>query len=54
MEFQIIWFILWGLLWAVYFALDGFDFGAGILYPFIAKDEMDKSSNSCNRTGMEW
>ncbi len=42
MEFQVIWFILWGLLWAVYFALDGFDFGAGILYPFIAKNEMDK------------
>ncbi len=54
MEFQIIWFILWGLLWAVYFALDGFDFGAGILYPFIAKDEWIKDSNSCNRTCMEW
>ena len=44
MEFQIIWFILWGLLWAVYFALDGFDFGAGILYPFISKSEMDKKA----------
>jgi len=44
MEFQIIWFILWGLLWAVYFALDGFDFGAGILYPFISKNEMDKKA----------
>lgn len=44
MEFQIIWFILWGLLWAVYFALDGFDFGAGILYPFIAKDEMERKA----------
>jgi len=44
MEFQIIWFILWGLLWAVYFALDGFDFGAGILYPFIAKDEIEKKA----------
>ena len=21
------WFVLWGLLWAVYFVLDGFDFG---------------------------
>lgn len=44
MEFQIIWFILWGLLWAVYFALDGFDLGAGILYPFISKSEMDKKA----------
>ncbi len=44
MEFQVIWFILWGLLWAVYFALDGFDFGAGILYPFIGKDEISKKA----------
>lgn len=44
MEFQVIWFILWGLLWAVYFALDGFDLGAGILHPFIAKDEIEKKA----------
>ena len=25
------WFVLWGLLWAVYFVLDGFDFGMGTL-----------------------
>ncbi len=42
MEFQIIWFILWGVLWAVYFMLDGFDFGAGILHNFIARDESEK------------
>jgi len=42
MEFQILWFILWGVLWAVYFMLDGFDFGAGILYPFISRDDKDK------------
>jgi cytochrome d ubiquinol oxidase subunit II len=40
--FQIIWFILWGVLWSVYFMLDGFDFGAGILHNFIAKDESEK------------
>lgn len=44
MEFQIIWFILWGVLWAVYFMLDGFDFGVGILYPFLGGDEKDKSA----------
>ncbi|MFR2383631.1 MAG: cytochrome d ubiquinol oxidase subunit II, partial [Bilophila wadsworthia] len=27
------WFVLWGLLWAVYFVLDGFDFGMGTLLP---------------------
>lgn len=42
MEFEVIWFVLWGLLWAVYFALDGFDLGAGILYPFIAKNETER------------
>ena len=36
------WFILWALLWAVYFVLDGFDFGMGTLMPFIAKNEMEK------------
>jgi cytochrome d ubiquinol oxidase subunit II len=40
--FQIIWFGLWGLLWAVYFMLDGFDFGAGILHPFIAKNDTER------------
>jgi cytochrome d ubiquinol oxidase subunit II len=42
MEFQIIWFILWGVLWAVYFMLDGFDFGAGILLPFIGKTDTER------------
>jgi cytochrome d ubiquinol oxidase subunit II len=42
MAFQVIWFILWGVLWAVYFMLDGFDFGAGILHGFIAENETEK------------
>src|SRR3990172_3706266 len=42
MEYQIIWFILWGLLWAVYFMLDGFDFGVGILHNFLGKNDMEK------------
>jgi cytochrome d ubiquinol oxidase subunit II len=42
MAFQVIWFILWGVLWAVYFMLDGFDFGAGMLYNFISIDETQK------------
>lgn len=43
MEFQIIWFILWGVLWAVYFMLDGFVLGAGMLYPFLAHSDQEKS-----------
>jgi cytochrome bd ubiquinol oxidase subunit II len=42
MEFQIIWFVLWGVLWAVYFMLDGFAFGTGILHNFIAKTDSEK------------
>lgn len=42
MEFQIIWFVLWGTLWAVYFMLDGFDLGAGILHSFLAKNDAEK------------
>jgi cytochrome d ubiquinol oxidase subunit II len=44
MAFQVVWFILWGVLWAVYFMLDGFDFGVGMLYPFLGRDETDKSA----------
>ncbi|MGE4266810.1 MAG: cytochrome d ubiquinol oxidase subunit II [Deferribacterales bacterium] len=39
---QIIWFALWGLLWAVYFMLDGFDFGAGMLMPVLAESDTDR------------
>lgn len=34
-----IWFALWGLLWAVYFALDGFDLGAGMLCGLLRDKE---------------
>lgn len=37
---QVIWFALWGLLWAIYFGLDGFDLGAGMMAGFAGnKDE---------------
>ena len=39
---QILWFVLWGTLWAVYFMLDGFDFGAGMLRVAIARNESDR------------
>ncbi len=37
-----IWFVLVGLLLAGYAVLDGFDLGAGVLYPFIARGEDEK------------
>jgi len=42
MDLGTIWFILWGVLWAVYFLLDGFDFGIGTIMPFFAKSETEK------------
>lgn len=40
---QGLWFLLIFVLIAGYFVLDGFDLGAGILYPFIAKTDEDKA-----------
>lgn len=42
MTLQIVWFVLWGVLWSVYFMLDGFVFGAGILNSFLARDEGER------------
>lgn len=41
--FQILWYFLIFVLIAGYFVLDGFDLGAGVLYPFLAKNEREKS-----------
>jgi cytochrome bd ubiquinol oxidase subunit II len=42
MDFQIIWFVLIAILFIGYFVLEGFDFGVGILMPFISKDDVDR------------
>ncbi len=42
MEFQIIWFVLWGVLWAVYFMLDGFVLGMGMLHNILAQNDTEK------------
>lgn len=47
------WFVLWGLLWAVYFVLDGFDFGMGTLLPFLAKND-DEKRIIYNAAGPYW
>ena len=41
--FQVLWFILIFVLIGGYFVLDGFDLGAGTLYPFIAKNDKEKA-----------
>jgi len=42
MALQALWFVLWGFLWAVYFMLDGFDFGVGMLRMFLSRDETER------------
>jgi len=37
-----VWFILIAVLWAGYFVLEGFDFGVGILLPFLGRDNIDR------------
>ena len=38
----ILWYVLIAVLICGYFVLDGFDLGAGVLYPLLAKDDTDK------------
>ena len=42
MELQILWFVLWSVLWAVYFMLDGFVLGSGMLQNFVAKNDTER------------
>ena len=37
-----LWFVLIALLWIGYFFLEGFDFGVGILLPFLARTDGDR------------
>src|SRR5215472_7174235 len=39
-----LWFILIAVLWSGYFVLEGFDFGVGMLLPFLPRSDADRSS----------
>ena len=39
---QTLWFVLIAVLWVGYFILEGFDFGVGVLLPFVSKNEADR------------
>ena len=41
MELTTVWFILIAVLWIGYFVLEGFDFGVGILFPVLGRDDPD-------------
>jgi cytochrome d ubiquinol oxidase subunit II len=44
MDLQIFWFVLIAVLWSGYFLLEGFDFGVGMLLPFLPKDERERGA----------
>lgn len=52
-DLNIIWFILIAVLWIGFFLLEGFDFGVGMLMPFLGKDDT-KRRLIINTIGPHW
>jgi cytochrome d ubiquinol oxidase subunit II len=44
MDLEIFWFILIAVLWSGYFLLEGFDFGVGMLLPFVPRNESERGA----------
>ena len=44
MDLQIFWFCLIVLFWSGYFLLEGFDFGVGMLMPFLPRTERERGA----------
>jgi cytochrome bd ubiquinol oxidase subunit II len=42
MELTTVWFVVIAFLWVGYFALEGFDFGVGMLLPVLAKNDTER------------
>jgi cytochrome d ubiquinol oxidase subunit II len=42
MDLQILWFVLIAVLWSGYLVLEGFDFGVGMMLPFLPRDESER------------
>ncbi len=42
MSLETTWFLLIAVLWIGYFILEGFDFGVGVLLPFVSRNEADR------------
>ena len=42
MELNVLWFILVGVLFAGFFILEGFDYGVGIMLPFVGKTDEER------------
>jgi len=43
MDLQITWFVIVAFFWSGYFLLEGFDFGVGMLLPFLPRNEAERS-----------
>ena len=50
---QILWFILIAVLWIGFYFLEGFDFGVGMLLPFLGKKDVERRS-IINTIGATW
>jgi cytochrome bd ubiquinol oxidase subunit II len=44
MDLQVLWFCLIVVLWCGYFMLEGFDFGVGMLLPFLPRNEDERGA----------
>jgi cytochrome d ubiquinol oxidase subunit II len=53
MDLNTLWFILIAVLYVGYFVLEGFDFGVGILLPFLGKDDLKRRA-ILNTIGPHW
>jgi cytochrome bd ubiquinol oxidase subunit II len=53
MPLTTVWFILIAVLWTGYFVLEGFDFGVGVLLPFLGRDDTDRRT-LINAIGPVW
>ncbi len=50
---QVIWFLLIAILWIGFFFLEGFDFGVGMLMPFLGKNDTERRA-IINTIGPHW
>ena len=53
MTLSILWFVLIAVLWTVYLILEGFDFGVGMLLPFVAKGDRERTQ-TVRAIGPHW
>lgn len=53
MQLTTVWFILIAVLWTGYFVLEGFDFGVGILLPFLGRSDAERRT-IINTIGPVW